>query len=206
MESWTLIKGMGLGLAIAVPVGPIGLLCIRRSLTQGQRMGLVTGLGAATADGIYGCIAGFGLTAVADLLVGHSQIMQLLGGLFLCYLGVSTLRADPATTAAQVSGRGLWGAYISTLVLTLTNPATILSFIAIFAGLGLVGSSQSWGASLALVLGVFLGSALWWLCLSWGVTLFSQKLTPPRLKWLNRLAGAAIFAFGVAAVSLALRG
>ncbi|MGF1516745.1 MAG: LysE/ArgO family amino acid transporter [Nodosilinea sp.] len=206
MEIWTLIKGMGLGLAIAVPVGPIGLLCIRRSLTQGQRMGLVTGLGAATADGIYGCIAGFGLTAVADLLVGHTQAMQLLGGLFLCYLGFSTLRADPATAAAQVSGRGLWGAYISTLVLTLTNPATILSFIAIFAGLGLVGSSQSWGASLALVLGVFLGSALWWLCLSWGVTLFSQKLTPPRLKWLNRLAGAAIFAFGVAAISLVFRG
>ncbi|PZO35327.1 MAG: lysine transporter LysE [Leptolyngbya sp.] len=206
MEGWTLIKGMGLGLAIAAPVGPIGLLCIRRSLTQGQLMGLVTGLGAATADGIYGCIAGFGLAAVADLLVDQSRILGLLGGLFLCYLGFSTLRADPVTEAAQVSSRGLWGAYASTLVLTLTNPTTILSFIAIFAGLGLVGSSQSWTDSLALVLGVFLGSALWWLCLSWGVTLFSQKLTPPRLKWLNRLAGAAIFAFGVAAISLALRG
>lgn len=205
MEGWTLLKGMGLGLAIAVPVGPIGLLCIRRSLTQGQLMGLATGLGAATADGIYGSIAGFGLTAVADLLVSHTQTMQLVGGLFLCYLGFTTLRADPATETAKVSSRGLWGAYVSTLFLTLTNPATILSFIAIFAGLGLVGTSQSWGASLALIVGVFLGSALWWLCLSWGVTLFSQRLTPPRLKWLNRLAGAAIFGFGVVAIALTFR-
>ncbi len=206
MEGWTLLKGMGMGLAIAAPVGPIGLLCIRRSLAQGQLMGLVTGLGAATADGLYGCIAGFGLTAIADLLVSHTQAMQLAGGLFLCYLGVTTLRAAPASEAAKVSSRGLWGAYASTLVLTLTNPATILSFIAIFAGLGLVGSSQSWGASLALIVGVFLGSALWWLCLSWGVTLFSRRLTPARLKWLNRLAGAAIFAFGVAAIALTFRG
>ncbi|MBE9160122.1 LysE family transporter [Nodosilinea sp. LEGE 06152] len=206
MEGWALLKGMGLGLAIAAPVGPIGLLCIRRSLTQGRLMGLVTGLGAATADGLYGCIAGFGLTAIADLLVSHTQTMQLFGGLFLCYLGFSTLRADPASEAAKIDRRGLWGAYASTLVLTLTNPATILSFIAIFAGLGLVGSSQSWGASLALIVGVFLGSALWWLCLSWGVTLFSQRLTPARLKWLNRLAGATIFAFGVAAIGLAFRG
>ncbi|PSN10599.1 lysine transporter LysE [filamentous cyanobacterium CCT1] len=205
MEGWTLLKGMGLGLVIAAPVGPIGLLCIRRSLTQGQLMGLVTGLGAATADGLYGCIAGFGLTAVADLLVSHALAMRLIGGLFLCYLGVTTLRADPATEAVKVSNRGLWGAYASTLVLTLTNPATILSFIAIFAGLGLVGSSQSWAASVALIVGVFLGSALWWLCLSWGVTLFSQRLTPARLKWLNRLAGAAIFAFGVVAIGSAIR-
>ncbi len=206
MEVWTILKGMGLGLAIAAPVGPIGLLCIRRSLTQGQLMGLVTGLGAATADGLYGCVAGFGLTAVADLLVDHAPVLRLIGGVFLCYLGFTTLRADPATEAAQLSSRGLWGAYASTLLLTLTNPATILSFIAIFAGLGLVGSSQSWGASLALILGVFLGSALWWLFLSWGVTLFSQRLTPSRLKWLNRLAGAAIFAFGVVAIAFTLKG
>ena len=206
MEGWTLLKGMGLGLAIAAPVGPIGLLCMRRSLTQGQRMGLVTGLGAATADGIYGCVAGFSLTAVADLLVSYGQALRLMGGLFLCYLGFTTLRADPATEAAQVSSRGLWGAYVSTVLLTLTNPATILSFIAIFAGLGLVGSSQSWGDSLALIVGVFLGSALWWLCLSWGVTVFSQRLTPSRLKWLNRLAGMAIFAFGIAAIALMPKG
>ncbi|PZV08624.1 MAG: lysine transporter LysE [Leptolyngbya sp.] len=206
MEGWTLLKGMGLGLAIAVPVGPIGLLCIRRSLTQGQLMGLVTGLGAATADGIYGSIAGFGLTAVADLLVSHTHAMQLIGGIFLCYLGFITLRAAPATEAAKISSRGLWGAYVSTLFLTLTNPATILSFIAIFAGLGLVGTRQSWGASLTLIIGVFLGSALWWLCLSWGVTLFSQRLTPQRLKWLNRLAGAAIFGFGVVAIALTFKG
>jgi threonine/homoserine/homoserine lactone efflux protein len=203
MVGWTLLKGMGLGLAIAAPVGPIGLLCIRRSLTQGRLMGLVTGLGAATADGLYGSIAGFGLTALADLLVEHTQALQLGGGIFLSYLGVTTLRADPACEAVQVSRGGLWGAYTSTLLLTLTNPATILSFIAIFAGLGLVGNSPSWVASLTLIVGVFLGSALWWLCLSWGVTLFSQRLTPTRLKWLNRLAGGAILGFGVLALAYA---
>jgi threonine/homoserine/homoserine lactone efflux protein len=206
MEVWTFIRGMGLGLAIAAPVGPIGLLCIRRSLTQGQWIGLATGLGAATADGLYGCIAGFGLTAVADRLVDQAPLLGRLGGLFLCYLGVTTLRSNPATEAANVTSRGLWGAYVSTLVLTLTNPVTILSFMAMFAGLGLVGSSPTGTAALALILGVFLGSALWWFCLSWGVTLFSQKLTPPRLKWLNRLAGAAILSFGVVAIALTLTG
>ncbi len=200
MWVWHLVKGMGLGLAIAAPVGPIGLLCIRRSLTQGRWMGLATGLGAATADGIYGSIAAFGLTALSDLLVDQAHWLGLVGGLFLCYLGIATIRSKPATEAAPLSSRGLLGAYGSTIVLTLTNPATILSFIVIFAGLGLVDAGQDWLSSLAVVLGVFLGSALWWVCLSWGVTFFSRRLTPSRLIWLNRLAGVAILGFGLVAL------
>jgi threonine/homoserine/homoserine lactone efflux protein len=199
---WPLVKGMGMGFAIAAPVGPIGLLCIRRSLTQGQWMGLATGLGAATADGLYGCIAGFGLTAIADRLIDQAHWLQLIGGLFLCYLGLTTMRSKPAATAAPLTNRSLLGAYGSTLVLTLTNPATILSFIVIFAGLGLGSTGPDWRSSLAVVIGVFLGSALWWVCLSWGVTFFRKYLTPSRLIWLNRLAGAAIFAFGCAALLL----
>ncbi|QQE64252.1 lysine transporter LysE [Leptolyngbya sp. BL0902] len=201
MTGWMVVlKGMGMGLAIAAPVGPIGLLCIRRSLAQGRWMGLATGLGAATADGLYGGLAGFGLTAVSDRLIDQAWVLQLVGGLFLVYLGWATARSAPATEPALLTGRGLLAAYGSTFVLTLTNPATILSFFAIFAGLGLVAPGQGpWGA-LALVLGVFLGSALWWLCLSWGVTFFSPYLTPSRLIWLNRLAGAAIFAFGIVAL------
>ena len=201
MNGWmTVLKGMGLGLAIAAPEGPIGLLCSRRSLAQGQWMGLATGLGAATADGLYGGVAGFGLTAVSDRLLDQAWILQLGGGLFLGYLGWATARATPATEAAPPTGRSLLGAYGSTFLLTLTNPATILSFFAIFAGLGLASSGAASGGALALVLGVFLGSALWWVCLSWGVTVFRPYLTPVRLIWLNRLAGAAIFAFGLGAL------
>jgi threonine/homoserine/homoserine lactone efflux protein len=201
MWVWNLVKGMGMGLAIAAPVGPIGLLCIRRSLAQGQWIGLATGLGAATADGFYGGVAAFGLTALSDLLVNQARWLGLLGGLFLCYLGITTLLSKPAAEAASVSSRGLLGAYGSTFLLTLTNPATILSFIVIFAGLGLVNPEQDWLSSLAVVIGVFLGSALWWVCLSWGVTFFRRRLTLSGLVWLNRLAGAAIFGFGVAALT-----
>jgi threonine/homoserine/homoserine lactone efflux protein len=197
-----LLQGIGLGVAIAAPVGPIGLLCIRRTLTQGHWIGLATGIGAATADGLYGIIAGFGLTAVADSLVSQADWLKLIGGLFLCYLGVKSILSKPTTEAVELSSRGVLGAYASTFVLTLTNPATILSFIAIFAGLGMVNADRSWLLSLAIVLGVFLGSALWWVCLSWGVTRFRQNLTPSRLVWLNRLAGAAIFAFGLVALGL----
>ena len=202
MGFWYLLQGIGLGIAIAAPVGPIGLLCIRRSLTQGQWIGLATGLGAATADGVYGSIAGFGLTAVSQILVDQAHWLKLFGGLFLCYLGLKAILSKPPVEAAELSGKGLLRAYASTFVLTLTNPATILSFIAICAGLGIVTADRSWLLSLALVLGVFLGSALWWVCLSWGVTRFKQRLTPLRLVWLNRLAGIAIFAFGVVALGL----
>jgi threonine/homoserine/homoserine lactone efflux protein len=202
MWLWHLLQGIGLGVAIAAPVGPIGLLCIRRSLTQGQWMGLATGMGAATADGVYGTIAGFGLTAVSELLVNQAHWLKLIGGLFLCYLGLRAMLSKPPTAAAEWSAQGLLSAYASTFVLTLTNPATILSFIAIFAGLGVAQADRSWFLSLVIVIGVFLGSALWWVCLSWGVTLFRHKITPPRLAWLNRLAGGAIFAFGVVAIGL----
>ncbi|HEY9738655.1 MAG TPA: LysE family transporter [Trichocoleus sp.] len=193
-------QGVLLGLAIAVPVGPIGLLCIRRTLTYGQLTGLVSGLGAATADGFYGFIAAFGLTVISELLVDRAAWLGLIGGLFLCYLGVATFRAKPATQEASVTGHGLTGAYASTLALTLTNPATILSFIAIFAGLGIAEPGQDRISAGLTVLGVFSGSALWWLLLSWGVNLFRTSLNPSRLGWLNKLAGVAIFAFGVVAL------
>ncbi|MBD2260022.1 LysE family transporter [Pseudanabaena sp. FACHB-2040] len=197
-----LTKGILLGLSIAIPVGPIGLLCIRRTLAQGQLMGLASGLGAATADGLYGLVGAFGLTLVADLLVDQTGWLRLIGGLFLCYLGITTFLAKPAEAAANVTSRGLFGAYASTFALTLTNPATILSFIAIFAGLGIAESgSGRFGASLT-VIGVFLGSALWWVLLSWGVNLFRTSFSPKRLRWLNRLAGVAIFAFGIVALTV----
>lgn len=193
---FVLLKGLILGFSIAAPVGPIGVLCIRRTLTHGRWHGLVSGLGAATADCFYGCIAAFGLTIISNFLLDYAAWIRIVGGVFLIYLGIITLRSRPSTHAAEAKeGTGLTGAYASTLVLTLTNPMTILSFTAIFAGLGLIGSSQS-SAGL-LVLGVFIGSAAWWLLLSGMVGLMRHRFTPRWLQWVNWLSGTVILLFGL---------
>lgn len=191
-----LIKGVIIGFSIAAPVGPIGVLCIRRSLAEGQRMGLATGLGAATADAVYGCIAGFGLTAVSSFLVGQKAWLGFLGGLFLCYLGVRTFITKPAEKPAEVGGGGLFSAYLSTFFLTVTNPMTILSFIAVFAGFGLGASSDYWSAT-SLVVGVFIGSGLWWLLLSTGVALFRSRVNSNWMAAVNRASGVIMLAFGL---------
>lgn len=193
-------RGFVLGFAIAMPVGPIGLLCIQRTLNQGRLIGLVSGLGAATADGIYGAIAAFGLTLVTAFLVEQQFWLGLAGGLFLCYLGIRTLLAAPAQDAAQLQATGVLGAYSSTLLLTLTNPLTILSFVAIFAGAGLSNTGGDVWAAVTMVLGVFGGSAAWWLLLSGGVSLLRGVMTANVMRWVNRVAGAVIVAFGVLAI------
>lgn len=195
-----LLKGMLIGFSIAAPVGPIGVLCIRRTLAQGRAVGLISGLGAATADALYGCVAGFGLTFVADFLVSQQDWLRLLGGVFLCYLGVKTFLARPAQGAAPAQGDGLLGAYLSTFALTLTNPLTILSFAAIFAGLGLADSGGDYLSAGMLVLGVFAGSAAWWLLLSGGVGALRSAFTLGWLVWVNRVSGALIAGFGLLAL------
>jgi threonine/homoserine/homoserine lactone efflux protein len=191
------VKGLVIGFSIAAPVGPIGVLCIQRTLAEGRASGLVSGLGAATADGIYGCIAGFGLTFVSNVLIGHQVWLRLIGGAFLCYLGLKTFLARPAEEAASAKGGGLAGAYVSTFFLTLTNPMTILAFAAIFAGLGLGATEGNYVSAVLLVCGVFLGSALWWLMLSGGVGLLRTRFTLHGLRWVNRIAGLIITGFGL---------
>lgn len=192
-----MLRGLAIGFSIAMPVGPIGVLCIRRTLAEGRVSGLVSGLGAATADAIYGCIAGFGLTFIANFLVSQQVWLRLIGGVFLCYLGLKTLLAKPAEHAALAKGNGLVGAYASTFFLTLANPMTILSFAAIFAGLGLANASGSYVSAGVLVLGVFIGSGLWWLILSGGVGVFREKFNPRGLQWVNRISGGIITGFGL---------
>ena len=200
MDITLLIRGLVIGFSIAAPVGPIGLLCIRRTLAGGRVVGLVSGLGAATADAFYGCIAGFGITAVSGLLLDYQGWIRLIGGLFLCYLGVKTFAAAPAERAASVAASTLIRAYTSTLVLTLSNPTTILSFAAIFAGLGAGTARGDYGAAILIVLGVFLGSAAWWLLLSSGAGALRARVTPTMLVWVNRLSGSLIFAVGLLAL------
>jgi len=193
------VKGLLIGLSIAAPVGPIGILCIRRTLSEGRLVGLATGMGAASADAIYGLIAGFGLTLITSMLVGQSQLIRCIGGLFLCYLGIQTLSSRPAEREAQVTGEKLLGAYSSSLFLTLTNPMTILSFIGIFAGLG-IASQTDLASSLVLVLGVFLGSAGWWIGITHLIATIRHRLAAQHLRWINIASGLIILTFGVGAL------
>jgi threonine/homoserine/homoserine lactone efflux protein len=204
MDIGFFFRGLIIGFSIAAPVGPIGVLCIRRTLTDGRLCGFVSGLGAALADACYGCIAAFSLTTLSSFLVGQQAWLRLLGGVFLCYLGSKTFIAKPAEQTASVNGSGLAGAFASTFVLTLTNPMTVLSFVAVFAGLGLGNSTGHFLEAGMLVLGVFAGSAAWWLLLSGGVGLFREKFSAQHLRWVNRVSGAVIAGFGLLAL-LSLR-
>lgn len=199
-----LLKGMVIGLAIAAPVGPIGLLCIRRSLEQGHAAGLATGLGAASADAAYGAIAAFGLTAISGALVAQQLWLNLGGGIFLCYLGVRTALSAPADAADTAPVKGLLKAYTSTLLLTLANPLTIMSFAAVYAGLGL-NAGGSPGAAAGVVSGVFLGSALWWLLLSSSASMLRGHLGPLALGRINVLSGGTIALFGLYALATLAR-
>lgn len=199
MDLPVFVRGLVIGFSIAAPVGPIGVLCIRRTLADGRATGLAVGLGAAAADAVYGAVAGFGLTAASALLVRQQDLLRLVGGLFLCYLGARTFLARPAEQAARVGGAGLLGAFTATFGLTLANPATILSFVAVFAGFG-IAAATGWRDATVLVAGVFLGSALWWLLLSGTVGALRARLDPRALRWVNRLSGLVLLGFGVAAL------
>ena len=161
MDSGVLIRGMLVGAAIAAPVGPIGVLCIRRSLLGGRAAGFASGLGAATADAAYGAIAALGLTSIAAFLAGHQNWLRLGGGAFLLLLGHRSIMQKPVLGAVGDLEIGWWRAYASTLALTITNPMTILSFAAVFAGLGLANLQRGYATGAMLVRGLFIGSALW---------------------------------------------
>lgn len=191
-----LVKGLLLGVSIAAPVGPIGILCIRTTLAQGRTYGFVAGLGAATADAVYGTVAAIGLTSVSRFLLGQASAIQAAGALFLLFLAYRTLRSPVAgLQSLERSGKNALRIFASTFALTMTNPMTILSFLGIFAGLNLgpLGSADA----AALVGGVFLGSALWWLCLSLTVGMFRRMIGQRVMTGINWCAGCILLAFGL---------
>jgi len=192
-----ILQGILLGFSIAAPVGPIGVLCIRRTLAEGRLTGFLSGLGAATADMLYGAIAAFGLTTVMNLLVDQQLWLRAVGGLFLLYLGIRTFLTKPSVESAPSRGQGLFSAYVSTFFLTVTNPMTILSFIGMFSAILPANGASSAAASVSLALGVFLGSAAWWLALSGLVSLFRERFTPAWMQWVNRVSGVVITVFAI---------
>ncbi len=199
MELTIFLKGILIGFAMAVPVGPIGIMCIRKTLTDGRLRGLMIGLGAATADLLYACVAAFGLTVVSNAIATERTWIRLVGGSFLLFLGARTFRAHPADPKVPVNSSGLLGSYLYTGFFTLTNPTTIFAFIAVFAALGL-GDELNIVSASTLVIGVFIGSGLWFLFLSSGVIFFRKKLDIVGLRWVNRIAGVLIIISGVVAI------
>lgn len=193
-----LLKGILIGFSIAAPVGPIGLLCMRRSLTDGRLVGFVSGLGAAAADTLFGAIATLGLTAILGLLSHYELAFQLIGGALMIGLGIHTYRAptpDP-DVRSPAHAASLRAAFLSTFGLTLANPVTILAFTTILAAIGLDPAEDTRLQSGLLVAGVFVGSTLWWGLLSLGAGWFGRKLSPRTLRCVNHIAGGAIMAFG----------
>jgi threonine/homoserine/homoserine lactone efflux protein len=199
MSIFFLLKGLLIGFSIAAPVGPIGVLCIRRTLANGRISGFVSGLGAATADGLYGTIAAFGLTLISDVLVGQQMWFRIIGGSFLLYLGIKTFLSKPSEKSASDKKGNLFVDYISTFFLTIMNPITILSFVAVFAGLGLSDSSGNYISAILMVSGVILGSIGWWLILSNVINLFRAKFNPASLKIVNWISGGIMMVFAVIA-------
>ncbi|QTA86220.1 LysE family translocator [Desulfonema magnum] len=200
MEISLFFKGFIIGISIAAPVGPIGLLCIQRTLARGNVCGLVSGLGAASADAVYSFIAAFGLTFISNFLIEQSVWFGLVGGAFLCWLGIRAFLTKPAEQIISEYDNNHVGVYGTTFFLTLTNPMTILSFASIFAGLGMVNTDTHYASAGLMVIGVFMGSGLWWFILSRFTSMFRKKLTSEKLVWVNRISGIIIIIFGLYAL------
>jgi threonine/homoserine/homoserine lactone efflux protein len=193
------VQGLIIGFSMAAPVGPINLLCLRRSLTEGRRVGFISGLGAAAADTTYGAIAAVGLTAVTSFLVEHRPLMQLATGIFLLVLGFLTTRSHPTARRERKPLRAgrIWDAFATTYVYTLANPLLIIVFTGVFASLGLGWRTGHPWEGLGLIGGVFIGATLWWLTLTMLAGTLGRHLNDGTLKWINRFAGGLILAIGV---------
>jgi threonine/homoserine/homoserine lactone efflux protein len=197
MPLYLLLQGMIIGLVVAVPVGPLGLLCINRALVMGPWCGLLSGFGVATADALAAGIAALGISLVSAFLTDHQTGLRFIGGVFLCYLGLKIYNCDPTRQAPSNDFNGWFGAYATTFLLTLSNPVTILSFIAIYAGWGIESLSGHYFAAAILMLGVFIGSAMWWIALFVGLTAFRDKFSMRVLRWIHKISGLVIASFGV---------
>ncbi|MFJ7700011.1 LysE family translocator [Lysinibacillus fusiformis] len=190
------LKSFVLGLSVSAPVGPIGLLCIQRTLSKGKSAGFITGFGAVTANIIYASIAAFGFSVVSSFLMEQEFYIKLFGSIFLIFLGIKTFLKKPASSAAKLEGGTYLGMFLSTFVLMITNPIAIINFIAMFAGLGFNANSSSIITGIVLISGVFIGSSIWWLFLSFLISYFRNKITP-HLSLINKLAGILIILLAI---------
>lgn len=191
-----LVQGLIIGFVVAVPFGPIGLLCINRALSGGPVYGLFSGLGIATADAIAAGIAAVFWTLISNFFVSEQLWLRLFGGLFLCYLGVRTFLAKPENQVMSVNEKNLTKAYATMVFFNLSHPGTILSFLAIYAGWGIENLSGKYLSAAVLSVSVFCGSALWWVILCGLLIMFQTKFTYGALRWVHIVSGMIIAGFG----------
>jgi threonine/homoserine/homoserine lactone efflux protein len=201
---WLLSKGLVAGLAIAVPVGPVNVLCASRTLSRGRLSGLMSGLGAATADTLYGAIAGFSITFLIQFLEREVFWIRVVGGVLLVAIGAMYFRKPAQAVTLRGEAGAVHSDFVSTLLLTLTNPTTVLSFLAVLAGLGM-GGHREWWLTFLLVGGIFCGSMLWWVTLVLLVNRFRDRFDQRAMRWMNRVAGLAIGGFGIVTFLIGLR-
>ena len=196
------VKGIVVGAIIAAPVGPVGILCLRQAIFHGELAGLVSGLGAATADAFFGVIAAFGLTFISKWLIGYESLLRVVGGCYLLYAGGRALISPPPDAPDDRSDtESLLRNFATTFVLTITNPITILVFLGIFEALGLSGASATLLFAGILVAGVWTGSFVWWVALGIGVAMFRRSIEPRQLSWISRGSGAILFLSGAALIA-----
>jgi threonine/homoserine/homoserine lactone efflux protein len=187
-------------MAIVASIGPIGLLCINRTLKHGFWAGTITGVGVSVADAIYGCIAGFGLTFISDFLISHQLIIRLIGGLFLCYLGLKIFFKAKTPGVIKEGKKTYIGDFLSAFILTLTNPMTIITFIAVFASMGIGSVYTGYNHAVIVIAGIFFGSLLWYLILSSLVSLAHKRINAEIMRWINIISGVIIIIFGILAI------
>ena len=196
MQLGLFLEGLLIGFVVAVPIGPMGVLCVSRALSGGPVYGLFSGLGVATGDAVWAGIAALGLTMISGFLLSQQVWLRFIGGIFLCYLGIKTFLTGPRVQTVSGVATGLGGAYGSTFFLTFSNPATILSFVAIYAGWGVESLSGHYVSATVLTAGVFVGSASWWILLSGGLLAFRKSFARSGLEWVERISGAIIAGLG----------
>jgi threonine/homoserine/homoserine lactone efflux protein len=193
------IKGTIIGFALALPIGPIGITCIRKTITEGRLHGLIVGLGGATADLIYSCIAAFGITNISNEINNHRFWIRLAGGIFLFTLGIITYLTKPKEHKLHINSKEIFKLYFFTLLLSFTNPLTIFAFIAVFALIG-IGTTVSFYSLCFLVIGIFAGSSSWFLILTWAAKYYGKKFNKIWLQKINKILGILILISGIIAI------
>lgn len=200
VDGWLFLRSVGIGFAIAAPIGPVGLLCIRKALGDGRLAAWVAGLGAAMADTVFGAVVGLGLGAIPQFLGDHATVLKIIGGLFMLGLGIHGWRAAASSLGPLEQGPGMARDFLSTFVITITNPGTILGVVGVFAALGAAAKPAGSGESWLLVLGIFCGSTLWWAVLTELTILVRARFTPQGMRLFNHVSGALLMLFGAGAL------
>lgn len=199
MDLLIIIKGISIGIAVSAPLGPIGVLCIQRTMNKGFMSGFISGAGAAAADIVYAIIAGFSITLIKDFLLDNQMPIRIIGGLFLIFIGVKIFMSNPAKQIRKLRAKGnrYFTDFATSFLVTVSNPITIIAFGALFAGFNTVEQGTGTVDIIALIISVFIGALVWWLCLITIVSIFRKKIRLRNLLWINRITGALIVAFAI---------